>query len=354
MRWILAPFAWLYDAVTACRNYLYDKKLLSAYQAPYKTICVGNLSVGGTGKTPHVAYLAELLHSAGINNIAILSRGYKRKTKGYVLADEKASSTSIGDEPFQQHQNLPFASVAVDESRCDGLIHLQQDVENLDIVLLDDAFQHRSVTAGLNILLTPYDHIFAKDHLLPWGNLRENRWGAKRADIIVVTKCPLDISEEQKSSIISSIRYYNKREIYFSSIVYGYLKPVFPEMVSSEVSKSIDSIDGDANGLKALVVTGIAKPEPMYAYLKKQNYTLKIIKFSDHYCFSEKDFVSLQNEMSKGAYDILITTEKDAARMKTDEAFPADLKAKVYALPIQVSFGSDKEKFNQKILHYVG
>ncbi len=250
LRYLLFPFAILYGFITSIRNFLYDKGIFKSYSFDIPIIAVGNLSVGGTGKTPQIEYLIRLLSPN--YKIATLSRGYKRKSKGYVLADVTSTAEILGDEPFQMHQKFPNIKVAVDADRKNGIENLLKLDDKPELILLDDAFQHRKVKAGFYIMLSAYDDLFYNDFILPTGNLRESKSGAKRADIIVITKCPKDLSDITQKIIKEKIGL--DCPIFFSFIDYD--ENIYNEFESKKVS--------DIKYTNKLLVAGIAKPEPFF------------------------------------------------------------------------------------------
>ncbi len=301
--------------VTWLRNTLYDLGLKKSTAYNFPVICVGNLSVGGTGKTPMIEYLIRLLKSE--NRIATLSRGYKRQTKGFIVADETATAASIGDEPFQFHQKFDDVIVSVDADRVHGISQLVSLPNPPEIILLDDAFQHRRVTAGLNIMLTAYDDLYIDDILLPTGNLREPRQGAKRADIIVVTKCPADLSPQKKEKIVNRIQPVAHQEVFFGSIAYS------KDIVNGKGVVALESIKNRPFTL----VTGIANPKPLVAYLKAQGLKFEHLQFKDHHDFTPSEITNLK---TKG---IIITTEKDMVRLQPHFVEEESL----YYLPIEMN-----------------
>jgi len=334
LRKILFPFAILYGFITGIRNFLFDKGILKSYSFNVPVIAVGNLSVGGTGKTPQIEYLIRLLSDS--YKIATLSRGYKRKSEGFQLANKNATAEILGDEPFQFFQKFPNVQVAVDANRKHGIELLLSQITRPEIILLDDAFQHRKVKAGFYIMLSSYDDLFYNDFILPTGNLRESRNGANRADMIIVTKCPNDISEIAQAEIKQKIRRYfqNKKPIFFTFIGYDDWFYGEQDKVLVENFKTVDK----------LVVAGIAKPEPFFAYLQAVKKATMV--FPDHHDFSEKD-IQLILETANGRK--IITTEKDFVRLKGK--LPAE---QLYYLPIKSSFVRDSNEFDKKILEYVG
>lgn len=334
LRKILFPFAILYGCITSIRNFLFDKGILKSYSFDSPIIAVGNLSVGGTGKTPQIEYLIRLLSDT--YKIATLSRGYKRKSEGFVLANETSTAAILGDEPFQFYQKFSNIQVAVDANRKNGIEQLLSQNQQPNIILLDDAFQHRKVKAGFYIMLTSYDELFYNDFILPTGNLRESRTGANRADMIIVTKCPKDISELAQEEIQQKIRSYLKKEV---PVFYTFIQ--YDDYVYSENQKISFS---DFQIVDKLVVAGIAKPEPFFAYLQAAKKATMV--FPDHHDFSEKDIQSIL-ETANGKK--IVTTEKDFVRLKGK--LPV---AQLYYLPIKSSFVKDSNEFDKKILEYVG
>lgn len=334
LRKLLFPFAVLYGFITGIRNLLYDMGISKSYSFEIPVIAVGNLSVGGTGKTPQIEYLIRLLSDN--YKIATLSRGYKRKSEGFVLANENTNAEILGDEPYQFFQKFTEIQVAVDANRKNGIEQLLSQNEKPEIILLDDAFQHRKAKAGFYIVLTSYDDLFYNDFILPTGNLRESRKGANRADIIIVTKCPPNISAKEQESIKQKIRYYlnENQPIFFSYIAYD------DHFYSEKEQIKIDNFQF----VDKLVVAGIAKPEPFFAYLQAVKKSTMV--FPDHHHFTEKDIQTIL-ETANGRK--IVTTEKDFVRLKGK--LPID---QLYYLPIKSSFVTSSNEFDKKILEYVG
>jgi len=325
IRKILFPVVPIYYLVTWLRNKLYDLGIKKSESYNFPVVCVGNLSVGGTGKTPMIEYLIKLLKDDF--KVATLSRGYKRKTKGFELADNNASAESIGDEPFQFYNKfVNDVLVAVDSDRRNGIITLRNLQQKPEIVLLDDAFQHRKVKAGFNILLTTYSNPYYLDFVLPTGNLREPKSGAKRANIIVVTKCPIDIKDSKKSNILNKIKPEPYQHVFFSSIAYS------NEVFSNDTSKKLESLPNFT------LVTGIANANPLVDFLKAENLKFKHFNFKDHHEFSQHDILQLEKQQ------LIVTTEKDFMRLKQYKS----LTDKLFYLPITVVI-DDKMKFNKLI-----
>ena len=331
LRKILFPFSILYGLITSIRNFLFDKGILKSYSFDLPIIAVGNLSVGGTGKTPQIEYLIRLLsHNY---KIATLSRGYKRKSEGFVLADKNSDAAILGDEPFQFYKKFPNIQVAVDADRRNGIEQLLK-ISQPDIILLDDAFQHRKVKAGLYVLLTSYGDLYSDDLILPAGNLRESRNGAERAKIIIVTKCPPDLSAKEQDRIQKKLKIDSDQKLCFTSIAYDEF--VFSEEKQLSVSE-IKPVD-------KLLLAGIAKPEPFFAYLQSENDV--ILTFPDHHHFTEKDIAEIKN---KAQDKKIITTEKDFVRLKG--RLPD---SQLFYLPIKSHFISGGNDFDKTILNYVG
>jgi tetraacyldisaccharide 4'-kinase len=331
LRKLLFPFSLIYGLITRIRNLLFDQGILKSYSFDVPVIAIGNLSVGGTGKTPQIEYLIRLLGDK--YKIATLSRGYKREYKGFVLADDTASAQSIGDEPFQFYAKFSKIQVAVDADRKNGIEQLLSKPERPNIILLDDAFQHRKVKAGLYILLTTYSELYSNDWILPTGNLRESRSGAQRAQIIIVTKCPKNLSVDEQNSIRAKLKITPNQELYFSSIAYD--DSVFGENKSLKVAEI-------ANRDK-LLLAGIAKPEPFFNFLKSNGD--QCLQFSDHHNFSESNISDIKKQAENR---IIVTTEKDFVRLKDSILAP-----QLYYLPIKSSFIADGSRFDESIMRFV-
>ncbi|MES2805335.1 MAG: tetraacyldisaccharide 4'-kinase [Bacteroidota bacterium] len=332
LRKLLFPFAILYGLITSIRNFLFDKGILKSYSFDLPIIAVGNLSVGGTGKTPQIEYLIRLLSDK--YKIATLSRGYKRQSKGFILAEASSNAAILGDEPFQFYKKFATIQVAVDVDRKNGIEQLLSQQEKPEVILLDDAFQHRKVKAGFYILLTSYGDLYSDDFMLPTGNLRESRSGAKRANVIIVTKCPFNLSLEQQYDIKNRLKVSEDQEVYFTFIAYE-------DFIYAENRKiNVNEIQSAAK----LLVAGIAKPEPFFAYLQDTNDIC--LSFPDHHNFTDKDILEIKNLAQN---NIIITTEKDYVRLKG--SLPSE---QLFYLPIQSSFVSGSENFDKTIIDYVG
>ncbi len=341
-RVLLLPFAIVYGLVIMVRNWLFDKNYLKSAEFNFPIICVGNLAVGGTGKSPMVEYLITLLQPHF--KIGTLSRGYKRKTKGYVLASSETTALEIGDEPMQFHTKFPEITVAVGEERLVAIPHMLQDKPNLQAIILDDAFQHREVKAGFNIVLTEYSNIYSQDFFLPTGDLRDEWKSAKRANVIIVTKCPVDLSQDKKYKIIRSIKPKPHQRLYFTCIEYG--TPF--HIINSKDQWILTPND------EVLLVCGIANPKPLKEYLLNSVHTYYQKDFGDHHIFSIDDL----NDIKKRFDDIptkrkiLLTTEKDAVRLIKFSSELTDVP--IYVLPVKHRFlFDDTEQFNQMMISFV-
>lgn len=347
---IFSPLALLYGIVTGIRNWLFDQEILSATAFDIPTISIGNLAVGGTGKTPHVEYILSLLQTEW--KTAMLSRGYKRKTKGFLLAEKNTNSLLIGDEPYQIYQKFPAVTVSVDEKRVHGVKKLLELIPDLQLVVLDDAFQHRYIQPGLSILLTDYSNLYSRDMLLPAGRLREWKSGSTRANIIIITKCPEDMKPIDMRIYEMELKPESNQLLFFSCFRYDELKPVFPDSAHEEWTyQKIKEAKASV-----LLVAGIVSPEPVLQQLSKYTHSVKTLFFEDHYAFHSKDFglITKQFDALARTEKIIIVTEKDAARMVTHPNFPEALKSRTFALPIRVEILHDQEAlFIQKIKKYV-
>jgi tetraacyldisaccharide 4'-kinase len=332
LRKLLFPFAILYGLITSIRNFLFNKGILKSYSFDLPIVAVGNLSVGGTGKTPQIEYLIGLLSDK--YKVATLSRGYKRQSTGFILAEATSNAVIIGDEPFQFYKKFATIQVAVDVDRKNGIEQLLSLPEKPEVILLDDAFQHRKVKAGLYILLTSYGDLYSDDFMLPTGNLRESSSGAKRANVIIVTKCPSNLSPDEQNEIKNKLKLSINQELYFTYIDYD-------DCIYSENRKiKVDEI----RVFDKVLVAGIAKPEPFFNYLKNINDAC--LSFPDHHDFTDKDILEIKNAAQN---KIVITTEKDYVRLKG--SLPND---QLFYLPIKSSFISGSDNFDKNILNYVG
>ncbi|WP_313777729.1 MULTISPECIES: tetraacyldisaccharide 4'-kinase [Flavobacteriaceae] len=319
LRILAFPFSLIYALVVHFRNFLYDNGIFASKSFETSTICVGNLSVGGTGKTPMIEYLIRLLEG---RNVAILSRGYKRKSKGFVLANADSKVEELGDEPFQIHKKFPNAIVAVDAERRNGIGQLKSIVKP-DVILLDDAYQHRKVKPKFSILLTAYGKLYINDWYLPTGNLRDSKSEAKRANIIIVTKCPENISEAERSSIVKKLKPLPHQYVLFSMLKYQ--KNV---QGADHKTLPLESLQGK----KVALVTGIASPDPLLQHLKSKEVDFTHFGYADHHDFSAKEIQEFSG------FEIVLTTEKDYVRLEGKLN-------KLYYLEVAHSFSEEDAKF---------
>lgn len=335
-RFLLFPLAVLYGLITKFRNILFDIRLLPSEKFGVPVISVGNLIAGGSGKTPLVEYLIRLLDGSG--KLSTLSRGYKRKTKGYRFAGDGETVETIGDEPLQYHQKFANLNVAVCEKRREGIRRLLKDIDELDAVILDDAFQHRYVKPELSILVTDYFKLFTQDWMLPYGRLREYISGRKRADIIVVTKTPRIFSPIVRKQLIEEIKPYPGQLICFSYIKYLPFEPLFKN--SCDFSSKIENV------YSIILLTGIGNPGPMEEYLRRLCTDLEIMEFPDHHLFSQKDLLMLKDRYNTlpTKRKIIVTTEKDAKRLQNAEAEAILGNLPVFYTPIVFEFHPDDKK----------
>lgn len=346
----LCPIAWLYGLGVKVRNELFELGILKSRSFDIPVISVGNITVGGTGKTPHTEYLIRLLQDK--YQVAVLSRGYKRKSKGYVLADEHSTMTQIGDEPYQMKQKFPTVHVAVDKDRCHGIdrLCLDETTRNTEVVILDDAFQHRYVKPDVNILLTDYHRLISEDLLLPAGRLREPKEGKSRANIVIVTKCPRDIKPITFRVISKSLNLFPYQKLYFSTFKYNNLSPLYNK--GTEETRPISSIKKEEH---IMLLTGIASPEQMLLDLEERCQNITPLSFPDHHYFTAKD-IKLINDtyQNMSTPKLIITTEKDATRLKCVDGLSTEVKQALYVLPIEIDILQNKqESFNKSITGYV-
>ncbi|HSB94058.1 MAG TPA: tetraacyldisaccharide 4'-kinase [Flavitalea sp.] len=338
IRILLFPFSLVYGAGVWIRNRLFDKKLVGSSTFNLPLICIGNLSAGGTGKSPMVEYI--LSRFASKYALAVLSRGYKRKTKGYVLATDSTSALDIGDEPFLFHSKFPDVSVAVGEERIVAIPQLLHDRPGTQAIIMDDAFQHRSVQAGLNIVLTDQNNLFTRDWFLPTGDLRDEKSSYKRGDILVVTKCRPDLSPDEANEIKEEIKPLDHQSVFFTSIRYA-----TPYHLVTREPIQID------NQLEILLVTGIANPTPMKKYLADNSKAYYEMLYSDHHIFTIDDWKDIMKRFNQvpSTEKIILTTEKDAVRLRK---FQLELRGvPVFALPISVEFLFDESPIFDKAIN---
>ena len=330
-----------YAMVMAARNKAFDTGVLKSREFAIPTICVGNISVGGTGKTPHIEYIAKLLKDEF--RIAVLSRGYGRKSKGYIKADNRSTMQQIGDEPFQIKNKFKDIDVAVCEKRVYGIEQLTKENSELQVILLDDAFQHRHVKTGLNILLIDSNRPVWNDCVMPFGRLRERISGIRRADIVIMTKCR-EMTEEQMTTCREFIGRYKNIPVYFSAIKYGNLYYLHDTSKSAEITA----------GSRILLVTGIAKPQPLKKEIEDRGACVTLMQYGDHHNFSSAEFEEIARQFREGGFDMIVTTEKDASRLLNREELPQAMHDNTYVMPIEMEILNKEGKmFNQNIYNYV-
>lgn len=340
-RYLLLPITWIYGSIIWLRNKLFDQNILRSASFNFPLICVGNLAAGGTGKTPMTEYLVRLLQNDF--KTATLSRGYKRKTTGFAIADEGTTALEIGDEPMQFHQKFPGLVVAVGEERVVAIPQLLHERPETEVIILDDAFQHRQVKAGLNIILTDHSNLYTRDFILPAGDLRDVRSSSKRADIIIVTKCKPNLPKKERDEIIAEINPRTHQQVYFTSIIYGKPYHLFTK-------KEIEI----TNEYWVLLVCGIANPRPLKEHLTIHAESYDMLRYPDHHIFHSNDLDDIKQQFEKisAGKKIVLTTEKDAVRL---EKFSTELRDfPVYVIPIQHAFLFDEaDDFEQKVKRFI-
>lgn len=347
LRIVLSPFTLLYGIAISCRNLLYRQQVLRPVHFDLPVISVGNLSIGGTGKSPHIEYLVTWLKN--YLKVAILSRGYKRESTGFQIGQHQPSVKMIGDEPFQFLMKFPDVPVAVAEQRETGIPLLLKSFPDVQLILLDDAFQHLSVKPYINILLTSYELPFTRDYLLPSGRLREWRSSYQRADIIVVTKCPPDMDPSTRNKLTDEIRLLPHQTLFFTE--YLYKKPYFIFDPRIQFPWRPDFF--------GLLVSGIANTDYLQTYVRKQINYLQLVSFADHHWYSNYDLgqIKRQYDLLPGPYKIILTTEKDATRLAVHRDYILENKLPIFVLPVEVSFlWNEENRFKdiiaQKLLEF--
>lgn len=341
---LLLPFALLYGLGVGFRNVAYRANLLKSVEFNVPVISVGNLSVGGAGKTPHIEYLIRLLKD--YVNVATLSRGYGRKTQGFITAHLDMSAQQVGDEPLQFKRKFPDIHVSVSESRAFGIPRIMMESPDTQVVLLDDAFQHRSVKPGINILLTEFRHPFTRDWLLPSGRLREWRAAYQRADIIIVSKCPRDLDEATKQTLIKEINPFSHQQVYFSYYDYGRTYYIFNHRYAAELQEDLD----------VLLVCAIARTDYLTDFLQERVKSVTTLEYADHHDFTEDDIMTIHSTFKNMSSNkkVIMTTEKDVMRLENHRKFLIENQLPIFALPVQVKFHFDgNEQFDQTIKDYL-
>ena len=349
-RILLTPLSWIYGLVVNIRNFLFDNDIIKSKRFDVPVISIGNLVMGGTGKTPHIEYLTELLKSQRYE-VAILSRGYGRRTSGFVLADYRSNATDVGDESAQIKRKFgEEVIVAVDEKRVHGITKLLSGIFKPNVILLDDAFQHRYVTPTVNILLTDYHNLFSDDKLLPLGTLREPAEGKRRADIVIMTKCPPTLQPIDYNILTKYLDLFPYQKLFFSTLRYEKLKPLFPDVATDE------DITEHVKKSEILALSGIADSTTMIEQLSYMTQKVHALSFSDHHYYTSSDLLKIQRlfwSLPSGRR-FIITTEKDASRLIDNADLNEILKPYIYVLPVRIEILRNKQaEFNQTILDYV-
>jgi tetraacyldisaccharide 4'-kinase len=343
---LLFPFAVIYGIITSLRNLLYDWKFLKSKSVDIHTICVGNLAVGGTGKTPHVEYLINILQNDF--KIVILSRGYKRKTSGFIQATNLSTAFDIGDEPLQYKTKNPQLEVCVDANRVNGIKKILEFPEPPKVVILDDAFQHRALNCELKIVISEYNNLYLNDCMMPAGYLRESKKGIERADIIIVSKTPDKTTAIEIRNVIKDLKPLAHQQLFFTWLKYGELKGF------QNPTDTIDTLN-DLFRYRIVAFTGIGNPQPMITYLKEYASDVKHIQFPDHHRFTIQDIADVRAQLDaiEGGNKIVVTTEKDAMRLRGTDLQDIANTLPLYVLPIEVDFKDKTQEFNDTIINYV-
>lgn len=347
---LLYPLSVLYGIVVYFRNRMYDLNMIKSKEFDVPVISIGNITVGGTGKTPHVEYLVNLLSQSF--NVATLSRGYKRKTRGFRYVKVDSTVSDVGDEPLQIKRKFPEVTVSVCEKRVEGTQKLLNSKNNAspDVVILDDAFQHRRISPGINILLIDFNRQIKEDHLLPYGRMREGAAQMRRANIIVFTKCPDEITPITRRILMKDVDLKPYQKLFFTSLEYEPLRSVFS-------GQDLDKEFYEKRSCSVLLVTGIASPLLIRRYIEKFTSNIELLSYPDHHNFSKGDMeiISKSFEKLEGKNKIVVTTEKDAMRLKDRKDLSQEFMDVLYYLPVKVKFvEEDGKSFNKKILNYVG
>jgi tetraacyldisaccharide 4'-kinase len=346
---LLYPLSLIYGMATGLRNFLFNAGILKSEKFSIPVICVGNITMGGTGKTPHTEYLAALLSSNF--NVAILSRGYKRSTSDFNLVVSSSSVQESGDEPLQMARKFPGVLVAVERNRVKGIRKILEIRPETEVIILDDGFQHRRLSPGLSVLLSDFSKPVTEDHLLPYGSLRESRNNIRRADIILITKTPENISPETRRAIKRTFEELPHQDLFFTSLKYGQPVPVYnyvPQNFNSEWNSFSD------NG--AVLVTGIANPARFEDHLKRTFSKIIHLSFRDHHNFTEEDMKKISKAWNqlKTPVRYVITTEKDAVRLRGIRGLEEEIKSALYYIPVEIEFlNNDKDEFDKIICDYV-
>lgn len=345
----LYPISIIYRLITDFRNMLFDFGILKSEEFPVPVICVGNLTAGGTGKTPHIEYIIDLLRKDF--KISVLSRGYKRKSKGFVVSEISSTVSDIGDEPFQISRKFPEIVVSVNNNRREGIRKILKMFPETNVILMDDGFQHRWVKPGFSVIVTDYNRLMTRDHIMPYGRLRENTNNRKRAGVIIVSKVPDRIENEEIAEITLELKYDTQQKIFFTSYLYGNLIPLFNKDHLNEIPlEKTESASTDA-----VLITGIATPQPLKKHIENYFRNVTHLEFPDHYCFDRNDIEKISSTFDglRSEDKIIITTEKDATRLREFINIENSLKGAIYYIPIKVLFHNNKHEFDNLIFEYV-
>lgn len=341
---LLLPFSFLYGLGVSLRDTFYRKGLLKGVEFDVPTISVGNLSLGGAGKTPHIEYLIRLLKD--YIHVATLSRGYKRKTKGFLFVEPGNNADHVGDEPLQFKRKFPDIAVSVAESRTFAVPKIMMEYPDTQTILLDDAFQHRSIKPGLNILLTEFDHPFTRDWLIPSGRLREWPSAYQRADILIVSKCPPELPSQQREAIISELKPFSYQKVFFSYYTYQTPYHILRPSLKVQLNKNMD----------VLLICAIARTDYLLQHLEAQVNNVTVLEYEDHHYFSKYDLAHLQKTFHEMPSDqkLILTTEKDAMRLEMHRPFIIEHRLPLFALPIEVAFhDNDSAIFDEVVQNYL-
>ncbi len=333
LRILLSPFALIYGGIVKMRQLSYQLQLLRSSRFDVPTIVVGNLSTGGVGKSPHIEYLIRLLQP--YINVAVLSRGYKRKTEGFRLVQPENTALEVGDEPLQFKRKYPSVPVAVGERRAYAIPQMIYQHNDIQTILLDDAFQHLAVKPYLKVLVTEYSRPYTRDYILPMGNLREGRSGADRADIIVVSKCPIDMQITEKQRFIKEINPLDHQKVFFSYYAYATPYQIFTPSVKFDLDAETE----------VLLVTGIARVDYLVAHLSQRVKSVTALFFEDHRIFTNYDVAHVKTlfDQMQGRKKVILTTEKDATRLELHKDYIVDNQLDIYAIPVEVAFLFDEQ-----------
>jgi len=347
---LLYPFSLIYGTITGFRNFLYDTGILKQTEFRIPVICIGNITVGGTGKTPHTEYITELMQDKF--KVAVLSRGYRRKSIGFRIASPSDNVKDIGDEPLQICRKFQNVTIAVDSDRVNGINSILKERPETEVILLDDGFQHRRVLPGFVVLLTDFNRLMINDHLLPYGNLRENVRNMSRADIILITKSPENLSPIQRRIIVKEINKAPYQNLYFT--LFEYKEPVAVFSISAGEKVELNTTNNTQCGI--VLLTGIANPEPLKEHLSGYFNEIVHVPFPDHHKFSDSDIVKVTEAFHNLSAQVkyLITTEKDAVRLREFTNIAENLRSSAYYIPVGIKFlNNDKEEFDNLIVDYV-